>query len=128
MITRPLVSSARAVNFTLPRLLAQEPALIPGTTAEGHSAMRVAVVCTSPLGSLKLTSASSSLAWGGWGRPFKVMVAAPSRSVVTASLSATSWPSRWRAAGSSSVSSPPAWAAGSVGGSKLYSGWLSKLR
>ncbi len=48
----PAVSSASAVNATLPRALAHEAARRPGTTAAGHSFSVVATVCTSPFGSL----------------------------------------------------------------------------
>ena len=99
----PAVSSASAVKATLPRALAQEAARMPGTTAAGHSFSVVATVCTSPFGSLYVTSASSSLARSIFGRFLSATVAAPALSVVSASLSATSLPSL-RGASSSSGS------------------------
>ena len=47
----PRVSSASAVNLTLPRRLAHEPAFTPSTSALGHSGTLVEAVSSSPFGS-----------------------------------------------------------------------------
>ena len=52
LIALPDVSSASAVNLTLPRLLAHGPVLMPSTVALGHSGIVIDAVCTSPFGSL----------------------------------------------------------------------------
>ena len=54
----------------------------------------MATVCVSPFGSLKLTSASIWLGRTTFGKSLSVKLAAPLRSVVSGSLSATSLPSR----------------------------------
>ena len=90
LIATPWVSSASTVNLTLPRRLAHEPAFTPSTTALGQSAMLLATVCTSPLGSLYVTSALISLGRVIIGRSLSVKLAAPFLSVVSGSLSATS--------------------------------------
>ena len=102
MIGLPAVSSASAWNSTRPRLLAHEPVFKPSTTALGQRAMRVDAVCTSPFGSLKVSSVTSSLGRVTGGNSFKVTVAAPLRSVLRGSLSATSLPCSPRGSSSSS--------------------------
>ena len=92
LMALPMVSSANAVNFTLPRLLAHEPFFMPSTTALGQSCIEVEAVCTSPLGSLKVTSAVISLGFATVPKSFSVKVAAPFLSVVNANLSAMSLP------------------------------------
>ena len=88
------MSRATTLNFALPRLLAQLPALTPRTSALGQSSIRVAAVWVSPFGSLNVTSASISAGRVDFGKSFKVKLATPLRSVVSATLSAISLPSR----------------------------------
>ena len=64
---------------------------MPSTTALGHSGRRWRAVCTSPFGSLKVTSATSSLGRVSGGRSFSVKLRrAAARRSSAGSLSATS--------------------------------------
>ncbi len=96
MIGLPLVSRATwTLNFAaLPRLLAQLPALTPRTSALGQRSIRAAAGWVSPFGSLNVTSASICAGRVDFGKSFSANVAKPLRSVVRASLSAISLPSR----------------------------------
>ena len=117
LIGLPAVSSARTLNLARPRMLAHEAARTPSTTALGQRSIRAATVWVSPFGSAKLTSASIRLGRSSFGRSLRMKLAAPLRSVVRGSLSATSLPSR--AAPSPSSFSPASCSAcfGSRGGS-----------
>ena len=86
---RPSVLSTSAVKASSPRTPTQPGTRKPATTAAGHRRRRWLTVCTSPLASLKLSSACSSAGPVSAGRPWTSSRAAPCRSVLAASLSAT---------------------------------------
>jgi hypothetical protein len=98
-------------------LLAQRLALTPTTTALGQRSTRVAAVCTSPFGSLKVISASSDAGRDAAGSDWTTKLATPFLSVTSGTLSATSLPS----SRSPPSPSPASCSLGSRGGSKLNS-------
>ena len=89
---RPWVSSTTTSKRAGSRseALPQRCARMPSTSALGHRGRRCATVCTSPFGSVKLSSAVSSEGASMAGSFASMTVAAPCASVLASSLSATS--------------------------------------
>ena len=86
----PAVSSTTVVKFSWFLMLAQLATRRPATTCAGHRRRRCVTVCTSPLGSLKVSSAVRSEGAASVGSLVICSLAAPCRSVMALSLSATS--------------------------------------
>ncbi|MDR8940759.1 hypothetical protein FEP80_01291 [Burkholderia multivorans] len=87
----PCRSTASACTGTRWPTDTQRPALIPATTAAGHSIVSPRIVCTSPFGSAKVASSAMRFGASMSGSPFSVIAPAPLRSSVRGSLSAISF-------------------------------------